>query len=57
MQEYQCQQCKDKFVERDESVSETESEVRCPACGSTNVEKSGSPAGVRGFLRSLLRPT
>jgi putative FmdB family regulatory protein len=42
MQEYECNQCKAKFAKHENCCSETNPEVKCPECGSTDVEKSSS---------------
>ncbi|MBI2830964.1 MAG: hypothetical protein HYX79_01750 [Chloroflexi bacterium] len=44
MDYYQCKQCKIEFLENEKGCSEcgtTQQEIRCPACGSKEVEKTG----------------
>jgi putative FmdB family regulatory protein len=51
VQEYQCNKCKNNFAAQDSYEAETEPTVRCPVCGSTDMESLGPHAGITGFLR------
>jgi len=54
VQEYQCHQCKDKFDES-EPGSKTEAEIKCPQCGSTDVDPVNvSSSYIADLFRSIM---
>ena len=54
MDEYECQQCKEKFYEPELSCSEEQVEVKCPQCGSTDVTKLEISGGILEFLGKIM---
>ena len=54
MNEYKCQQCKEKFYEPELSCSEEQVEVKCPQCRSMNVRKSEVSGGILELLGKIM---
>jgi len=57
VRQYECKQCNAKFVGGESCDPELETEVKCPVCGGTEVEKIIQPQSVIDNLRDMFRPT
>lgn len=54
-QEFQCHQCHTTFEGAGSSCSQGGDEVKCPNCGSTNVEVSTTQEKLLEYFRSVMR--
>ena len=54
-QEFQCRQCHTTFEGSQQSCSLSGDEVKCPKCGSTDIEGLNAQDGLLEYFRNVMR--